>query len=82
VGYRVAKSVANTASALEMFKLGVCEVFRDSLSKIRFCAETKCHRPFIAEHRGTAYCSPRCSQATRMRRWRAAQALQSIAQAR
>jgi len=82
VGYRLAKSGSKTASELEMFKLGVCEVLRDSLSRIRFCAETKCHRPFIAEHRGTVYCSPRCSQATRMRRWRAAQALQSVTQAR
>jgi hypothetical protein len=55
---------------VDKFKVGACEALREALRYIRFCAEAKCRWPLIAAHGRTIYCSTRCSQTTRMRRWR------------
>jgi hypothetical protein len=55
---------------VDKFKVGACEALREALSYIRFCAELKCRWPLVADHGRTIYCSARCSQTTRMRRWR------------
>jgi hypothetical protein len=65
VGWRI-----RSDSDLDNFKAGTCEALRHALPHIRFCAEKKCHWPLIAGHGRTIYCSARCSQTTRMRKFR------------
>ena len=56
-------------SRLEQFKALAYEAFRDARFKFRRCPE--CKRPFVPVRR-QAYCSARCSQAVRTRKWRQA----------
>jgi len=52
----------------EAFKTEAYEVLTSTASRFRVCLE--CRRPFIAR-KGQEYCSPRCSQAVRTRRFTA-----------
>jgi hypothetical protein len=56
-------------SLLELFKALVYDALRDARFKVRLCPE--CKRPFVPIRR-QAYCSARCSQAVRTRKWRTA----------
>jgi hypothetical protein len=56
-------------SRLEQFKALAYDAFRDARFKFRRCPE--CKRPFVPVRR-QAYCSARCSQAVRTRKWRRA----------
>ena len=56
-------------SRLEQFKALAYDAFRDARFKFRLCPE--CKRPFVPVRR-QAYCSARCSQAVRTRKWRKA----------
>jgi hypothetical protein len=56
-------------SRLEQFKALAYDAFRDARFKFRRCPE--CKRPFVPVRR-QAYCSSRCSQAVRTRKWRKA----------
>jgi hypothetical protein len=53
----------------EQFKALAYDAFRDARFKFRLCPE--CKRPFVPVRR-QAYCSARCSQAVRTRKWRKA----------
>jgi hypothetical protein len=57
------------SSRLEQFKALAYDAFRDARFKFRRCPE--CKRPFVPVRR-QAYCSSRCSQAVRTRKWRKA----------
>jgi hypothetical protein len=57
------------SSRLEQFKALAYDTFRDARFKFRRCPE--CKRPFVPVRR-QAYCSARCSQAVRTRKWRQA----------
>lgn len=39
--------------------------------RFRFCTREDCGQPFVARHLRQQFCSPRCNQTTRMRRYRA-----------
>jgi hypothetical protein len=54
---------------VEQFKALAYDAFRDARFKFRRCPE--CKRPFVPVRR-QAYCSSRCSQAVRTRKWRKA----------
>jgi len=54
---------------LELFKALVYDALRDARFSLRLCPE--CQRPFVPTRR-QAYCSARCSQAVRTRKWRKA----------
>lgn len=56
-------------SRLELFKALAYEAFRDARLKFRLCLD--CGRPYVPIRR-QAYCSKRCSQAVRTRKWRKA----------
>ena len=56
-------------SRVEQFKALAYDTFRDARFKFRRCPE--CKRPFVPVRRQT-YCSARCSQALRTRKWRKA----------
>jgi uncharacterized Zn finger protein (UPF0148 family) len=56
-------------SRVEQFKALAYDAFRDARFKFRRCPE--CKRPFVSVRR-QAYCSSRCSQAVRTRKWRKA----------
>jgi hypothetical protein len=56
-------------SRLEQFKALTFEVFRDARFKFRLCP--RCRRAFVPIRR-QAYCSARCSQTVRTRKWRKA----------
>jgi hypothetical protein len=56
-------------SCLNQFKAMVYEAFRDARLRFRLCRG--CQRGFVPIRR-QAYCSARCSQAERTRRWRKA----------
>lgn len=56
-------------SRLEQFKALAYDALRDAQFKFRLCPE--CKRPFVPVRR-QAYCSARCSQAVRTRKWRKA----------
>jgi hypothetical protein len=56
-------------SRLEQFKALAYDALRDARFKFRLCPE--CKRPFVPVRR-QAYCSARCSQAVRTRKWRQA----------
>ncbi len=62
-----ARMTAN--SRLEQFKALAYDAFRDARFKFRRCPE--CQRPFVPVRR-QEYCSARCSQAARTRKWRKA----------
>jgi hypothetical protein len=62
-----ARMTAN--SRLEHFKALAYDAFRDARFKFRRCPE--CQRPFVPVRR-QEYCSARCSQAARTRKWRKA----------
>jgi hypothetical protein len=55
------------SSNLNQFKAMAYETFRDARLKFRLCLD--CRNAFVPIRR-QAYCSPRCSQAARTRRWR------------
>jgi hypothetical protein len=57
------------SSRREQFKALAYDVFRDARFKFRRCPE--CKRPFVPVRR-QGYCSSRCSQAVRTRKWRRA----------
>jgi hypothetical protein len=57
------------SSRLERFKALAYDALRDARFKFRLCPE--CKRPFVPVRR-QAYCSARCSQAVRTRKWRKA----------
>ena len=67
VGLLWARLRAN--SRLEQFKALAYDALRDARFNFRICPE--CRRPFVPVRR-QAYCSARCSQAVRTRKWRAA----------
>jgi len=54
-------------SRLERFKALAYDAFRDARFRFRLCPE--CKRPFVPVRR-QRYCSSRCSQAVRTRKWR------------
>jgi hypothetical protein len=54
-------------SQLEQFKALAYDSFRDGRFQFRLCPE--CGRPFVPVRRQT-YCTARCSQAVRTRKWR------------
>jgi hypothetical protein len=54
-------------SRLEQFKALAYDAFRDARFRFRLCPE--CKRPFVPVRR-QRYCSSRCSQAVRTRKWR------------
>jgi hypothetical protein len=54
-------------SRLQHFKALAFDAFRDARFKFRLCPE--CKRPFVPVRR-QRYCSSRCSQAVRTRKWR------------
>jgi hypothetical protein len=56
-------------SRLQLFKALAYDAFRDARFKLRLCPE--CKRPFVPVGR-QHYCSSRCSQAVRTRKWRKA----------
>src|SRR5260370_36426342 len=56
-------------SLLELFKALVYDSLRDARFTVRL--STECKRPFVPIRR-QAYCSARCSQAVRTRKWRTA----------
>jgi hypothetical protein len=56
-------------SRLERFKALAYEAMRDARFNVRLCPE--CKRQFVPVRR-QAYCSARCSQAVRTRKWRTA----------
>jgi hypothetical protein len=56
-------------SRLQLFKALAYDAFRDARFKLRLCPE--CKRPFVPVRR-QRYCSSRCSQAVRTRKWRKA----------
>jgi hypothetical protein len=56
-------------SRIELFKAMAYDALRDARFKFRRCLE--CQRPFVPVRR-QRYCSPRCSQAIRTRKWRKA----------
>src|SRR6266852_8937546 len=56
-------------SRLEQFKALAYDAFRDGRFRFRRCPE--CQRPFVPVRR-QEYCSARCSQAARTRKWRKA----------
>jgi hypothetical protein len=56
-------------SRVEQFKALAYDTFRDARFKFRRCLE--CRRPFVPVRR-QRYCSARCSQALRTRKWRKA----------
>jgi hypothetical protein len=54
-------------AAREVFRPAVATLLSAVADRFRFCGE--CGRPFVAR-KSQAYCGPRCSQATRTRRFR------------
>jgi hypothetical protein len=56
-------------SGLQLFKALAYDAFREARFKFRRCPE--CKRPFVPVRR-QRYCSSRCSQAVRTRKWRKA----------
>jgi hypothetical protein len=56
-------------SHLEQFKALAYDALREARFKFRLCPE--CKRPFVPIRR-QGYCSSRCSQAVRTRKWRKA----------
>ena len=56
-------------SRIEQFKALAYDALRDARFKFRLCPE--CRRPFVPVRR-QRYCSSRCSQAVRTRKWRKA----------
>jgi hypothetical protein len=56
-------------SRLEQFRALAYDAFRDARFRFRLCPE--CKRPFLPVRR-QRYCSSRCSQAVRTRKWRRA----------
>jgi hypothetical protein len=56
-----------SSSRREQFKALAYDAFRDARFKFRLCPE--CKRPFVPVRR-QRYCSSRCSQAVRTRKWR------------
>jgi hypothetical protein len=52
-----------------LFRLRVYETLRDAALRFRVCERERCYKPFIARKR-QAYCSRRCSQAVRTRKFR------------
>ena len=56
-----------TRSTSDIFKIGTVEAFKEEWSRFRLCE--RCRMAFIAQKR-QAYCTPRCSQAVRTKRYR------------
>jgi len=67
-GLRDFTSPAGTIPTAEAFRFRIFQVLRDAGPRFRLCSE--CQRPFIAG-KGQEYCSTRCSQAVRTRKFRA-----------
>jgi hypothetical protein len=59
----------SATSRIEIFKAVAYDALRDARFKFRRCLE--CQRPFVPVRR-QRYCSSRCSQAIRTRKWRKA----------